>query len=323
MKSYCYSAEKAKKNKLYFNTTEVLKTILYALLISGIVGFLALKVNFIFMVVGLIIIPLFIIYNVLRLVKIRTLSLTSIVRDNNGNLYLIINNNMNDLSWFVAADNILKKSFLGAAVGTTVSIELHHDVNKKYEILKQIMSNEKFLNLIIENPKDEIANGIEIYKIIKINNCNLSKNSISFDYDGFEMSNSVIFNDKKCVLLNVYEDFEELNSIIKNYKEINKNSIIINSEKEKEYSLLFEKNYKILKSVFYLYSFISVFDIISILFKFNFPLIIIETILFCIIAAYYETSKNTNLQGKKEVKNILNYTFVLLIINFISMVIKI
>lgn len=136
--------KKQKRINYILNTTEVLKTILYALLISGIVGFLALKVNFIFMVVGLIIIPLFIIYNVLRLVKIRTLSLTSIVRDNNGNLYLIINNNMNDLSWFVAADNILKKSFLGAAVGTTVSIKLLHDVNKKYEILKQLCLTKNF-----------------------------------------------------------------------------------------------------------------------------------------------------------------------------------
>ncbi|MCI6266034.1 MAG: hypothetical protein MR598_04230 [Erysipelotrichaceae bacterium] len=323
MKSYCYSVEKAQKNKLYFNNITILKMIVYSMLIIGITAFLALKINVMFVFLGLIIIVLFIIYNVLRMVKSKTLSLTSIVKDDNNSLYLIINNNTNDLSWIVAANNILKKSFFGEVLGTTVSIKLLHDASKKYEALKQIMSNEKFLNLIIENPKDQIANGIEIYKIIKINNCVLSKNSISFNYDGFEMSNSLIFNGKECVLLNVYENFEELSSIVKNYNEINKDSLVMNSQKEKEYSLLFEKNYKILKSVFYLYSAISVLDILcSILFRFNFNLIIIETILFCVILMYYEASKNTNLQGKKEIKNTLKYTFVLLILNFISMFIQ-
>ena len=318
MKSYCYSVEKAKKEKYEVNCFKISLLFLIPILLCLIFGYLALKVNVGFLTIGIITIITYITLSVLNIVQCGKAKLISIVKYTDNALYILINNNLDDLSWFVATNNILKKYTIGAIAGTTISMKLLNNVNEKYKYLSKLMTNEEFLRLIFEDSKNKISKGIEIYKIMSINSYIINDNSIEFEFDGFEKSNCLLYKGKKYKLLNVYNDFDELGNTIKEYNDIGMDSIEINSKKEKEYNLLFEKNYKMLKNFFNIFIFTTVLNLINtFLIKFNPSIIIcIQTMIFSVIAMYFEPTKNTNLNNKK-INHILKYSIFIFILNII------
>lgn len=323
MKSYCYDVEIAKNGRYGASNSKIVLLFLISCLLCFVFGFLALKVNIIFLTIGIIAIIAYICLGVLNIVQCRKARLISVVKYDDNALYLLINNNLNNLGWFASVNNILKKSTLGAIAGTITSINLLHDVNEKYEYLSKLMKNKDFLKLILENSKNKISKGIEIYKILNINNYIIKDDSIEFNFDGFEKSQCLIYKGKKYKLLNVYNDFDELKNTIKEYKDIDMNSIKVNLKKEKEYNSLFEKNYKIYKNSFNIFVFTTVINLLNtFLIKFDSSIFVcIQTIIFSVIVMYWEPTKNTNLNNRK-IDYILKYSILLFIVNFILMFIS-
>lgn len=323
MKSYCYSAERAQKKHYDVSFMKIFLLFLIPILCCCISGYLALKFN-----VALIIIIVFllsIIYiaiGVTNIVRYGKSKMLSIVNYENA-LYLLINNNKNDASWISAANKYIKKSIVGGIASTAISVSMLSDTKKKYEFLSYLMNNEEFIKTILNDPRNKLAKGIEIHKIININSYIENNKGITLTFDGLEMSNCIMFKNKKVNLLNVYNNFEELVSLVKEYKKINEETIKINSKKTNEYNKLFNKNNKIYNIFTYVYLIITLLNLIN-LFAVNLNQSIIlfaQTIIFCIILAYYEPTKNTNINGKDINKN-LKYSLIMLVINIVIYVIK-
>lgn len=318
MKVYFYDYQKAQNNHYSFSISKiVLFIVICTLLIFAGLGLTFLTNNFIFMLLFPVSIVL-IIWYILNVIKYRRASLKTFVKDNNTNdIYLIINNNLSDLSWM----NTISKFVLGQP-SFLVNDYMYNKSIEEYNQIQKVMSNEKILKWIIENPKDKKSKGIEIYKILSINSLfSKNNNETKINFDGLELSNDLVFNNKDELLLNVYSNYDELKEVLQNCKhDYNFDDLKINDKMQKEYNNLFKKNYHKLKFTFILY-FISVtLGIISIFLNIallEFGSVILFALLFSIVLMFFEPTKNTNLHGKKKPKKILISTFALLIIYFI------
>lgn len=323
MKVYFYDYQKAQNNHYSFSISKiVLFIVICTLLIFTGLGLTFLTNNFIFMLLFPVSIVL-IIWYILNVIKYRRASLKTFVKDNNTNdIYLIINNNLSDLSWM----NTISKFVLGQP-SFLVNDYMYNKSIEEYNQIQKVMSNEKILKWIIENPKDKKSKGIEIYKILSINSLfSKNNNETKINFDGLELSNDLVFKNKDELLLNVYSDYEELNKELQNCKQgYNFDDLKINDKMQKKYNNLFNENYHRLRFTFVLY-FISV--ILGILSMFlsalgvnivftEFGSVILIALFFSIVLMLFEPTKNTNLCGKNEPKKILISTLALLIIYFI------
>ena len=264
-----------------------------------------------------------IIWYILNVVKYRRACLKIFVKDDNTNdIYLIINNNLSNLSWM----NTISKFVLGQP-SLLVNDYIYNKSIEEYNQIQKVMSNEKILKWIIENPKDKKSKGIEIYKILSINSLfSKNNNETKINFDGLELSNDLVFNNKDELLLNVYSNYDELKEVLQNCKQdYNFDDLKINDKMQKEYNNLFNKNYHKLKFTFILYFISVILGILSMLLSvlgvnialLEFSSVILLALLFSIVLMFFEPTKNTNLHGKKEPKKILISTFALLIIYFI------
>lgn len=168
MKSFCYDFEKAKNEKQVVNV--VAETI--KIIIIGVVAMLcAIGIAIYFpqvWVLGPVLAVAtlaFVIYSVLRIVNVSGTEKMSVVQGNNGELYIFKNNNSLQNSWIPMVNTFFKKNLLIGAGLSALAVKDVSEALKIQNAIKEIMSNEQFLNHIIENPKDKICNGIEKYKV--------------------------------------------------------------------------------------------------------------------------------------------------------------
>lgn len=322
MKSYCYSVEKAQKKHYNVNFVKIFLIFLIPILFCCIFGYLALRFNAYLIFIGFILSIIYIVISVVNLIQYGKSKMISIVNYENA-LYLLINNNVNDVSWISAANNLLKKSIIGSVASTTISVSMLNNTAKKYEFLAYLMNNEEFIKTILNDSKNKLAKGIEIYKIMNINSYIENNRGIKLVFDGFEMSNCIMFKSKKINLLNVYNNFDEFVNLVKEYKKVSEETIKIDSKKTNKYNELFNKNNKIYNLFTYVYLITTLFNLIN-LFIINLNqsiILFIQTIIFCIILAYYEPTQNTNINGKDINKNI-KYSLIMLGINLVIYAIK-
>lgn len=323
MKGYCYNNEKAKKFRYSASGIKVALLFIIPILLCCILGFLANKVNAMFIYVCMFGSIGYIIWGVLNFVQCNKAGLISIVKYKDNALYLLINNNLTDLSWYRAVNKLLENSAIGTIAGGVVSIKLLKNATAMNEYLKTLMNNEVFLEEVLEKPDSKIANGIEIYKIMNINSSVLKDGYIRFNYDGFEKSNNLLFKNVDFKLLNVYDDFDELCNNIKEYKKVNEDTISINERERKKYSRLFNKNYTIFKIMIVIFLVTALFNIIDLFFLNMISLYIksafffIRVVSFCLIIAYYEPTKNTNIDGIN-IKKHLIYTSCGVMVNLLA-----
>lgn len=322
MKSYCYSVEKAQKKHYDVNFVKIFLIFLIPILFCCIFGYLALRFNAYLIFIGFILSIIYIVISVVNLIQYGKSKMISIVNYENA-LYLLINNNVNDVSWISAANNLLKKSIIGSVASTIISASMLNDTAKKYEFLAYLMNNEEFIKTILNDSKNKLAKGIEIYKIMNINSYIENNRGIKLVFDGFEMSNCIMFKSKKINLLNVYNNFDEFVNLVKEYKKVSEETIKTDSKKTNKYNELFNKNNKIYNLFTYVYLITTLFNLIN-LFIINLNqsiILFIQTIIFCIILAYYEPTQNTNINGKDINKNI-KYSLIMLGINLVIYAIK-
>lgn len=322
MKSYCYSVEKAQKKHYNVNFVKIFLIFLIPILFCCIFGYLALRFNAYLIFIGFILSIIYIVISVVNLIQYGKSKMISIVNYENA-LYLLINNNVNDVSWISAANNLLKKSIIGSVASTIISVSMLNNTAKKYEFLAYLMNNEEFIKTILNDSKNKLAKGIEIYKIMNINSYIENNRGIKLVFDGFEMSNCIMFKSKKINLLNVYNNFDEFVNLVKEYKKVSEETIKIDSKKTNKYNELFNKNNKIYNLFTYVYLITTLFNLIN-LFIINLNqsiILFIQTIIFCIILAYYEPTQNTNINGKDINKNI-KYSLIMLGINLVIYAIK-